>query len=156
MTIAIASPFSGAAVTGFTSPTYNPVLDRAPDAANGIQYAVTGGGGTQVGVTYHTNSNPFTMTFVRPKNVKKLGQVNPITGALPSVPKNQWVMIFRKGVIPLAGQAPSIMTIRVTIDIPAGADTADAPNVKALLSAFMGQYWHQSIGVGDSVLSGIL
>jgi hypothetical protein len=156
MTIVLSAAFNGATMPGFTSPTYTPSADRAPDASNGLQYAITAVGGTQVGVTAHSASSPFTMTFVRPKNLKKLGVVNPVTGVLPNVPKNQWVFIFRKGVTPLAGQPAAVMTIRTTIDVPAGADVADPANIKAALSAMMGQYAQQSSGIAESIISGLI
>ncbi len=156
MTIALTSPVTGYSMTGFTSPTYTVTLDRAPDSSNGIQYAVTALGGTQTGVTAHSTSSPFTVTWVKPKVFKQLGQVNPITGALPNVPKNQWIAIFRKGVTPLAGQPAAVATIRVTIDVPAGADTADPANLKALMSMFGGAWAQVTSGSADSLISGIL
>lgn len=150
----LTSPITGAAQTGFTSPTYTHVADVAPDV-NGKQVAVSAVGGTQVGVTAHAVSSPFTVTFVRPKVFKALGITNPVTGLLPSVPKNQYKIIVRKGVTPLTGQPVSIMGVNITIDVPAGSDTADAPNVKACLSAAIGALTQQSAGVGDTVISGV-
>lgn len=154
MAIALAI-FAGGPQANLTSPTYTPVADVAPDV-NGRQYAVTTLGGTQTGVTLHSASSPFTVTFIRPKVFKTLGQVNPVTGALSSVPKNQWKFIVRKGMTPLAGQAPAIGIATLTIDIPAGADTADAPNLRALMSATIGALWDQSTLFGNSVVSGVL
>jgi hypothetical protein len=145
-------------MTGFTNPTYTVTEDRAPDASNGLQYAVTALGGTQTGVTPHSASSPFTVTWVKPKVFKTLGQVNPITGALPNVPKNQWICIIRKGVTPLAGQPAAIATIRITMDIPAGADLADPANLRALFG-FFGGAWTQGsnfAGQAESIVSGIL
>jgi hypothetical protein len=148
------SPITGAAQTGFTTPTYTATPDVAPDV-NGKQVAITAVGGTQAGVTVHTVSSPFTVTFVRPKVFKGLGITNPVTGLLPSVPKNQYKIIVRKGVVPLLGQSPSTMVIGITIDVPAGSDTADAPNVRAALSAAIGALNQQSAGLGDAVISGV-
>lgn len=152
---ALTSPITGGLQTGFTAPTYTHAADVAPDD-NGKQVAVTALGGTQAGVTVHSVSSPFTVTIIRPRAFKALGQVNPTTGALPSVPKNLWKIIVRKGVIPLAGQQPVPMIIRVELDVPAGSDTADAPNIRAAISAAIGALNQQSAGLGDSLVSGII
>lgn len=154
MTWSLTSPITGAAQTGFTSPTYTVVADVAPDV-NGKQNAVTALGGTQAGVTAHSVQSPFTVTFIRPKTFKVLGKTNPVTGLLPNVPKNSWKVIVRKGVTPLAGQPASLLTVTMTLDIPAGADTADAPNIRAAISAAVGALTQQSAGIGDSLVSGI-
>jgi len=148
------SPITGAAQTGFTSPTYTHVADVAPDV-NGKQVAVTALGGTQTGATIHSVASPFTITFVRPKVFKSLGKTNPVTGLLPSVPKNQFKVIVRKGVLPLAGQPYALMNISITMDIPAGADVADPANIRAAISAAIGALSQQSAGVGDTLVSGI-
>lgn len=149
------SPITGASQTGLTSPTYTHTADIAPDV-NGKQVAVTALGGTQTGVVAHSISSPFTVTMVRPKTMKLLPAVNPTTGQLRNVPKNTSKVITRKGVIPLAGQAPVIMVITTTIDVPAGADTADAASVRAALSAHIGLLTQQSAGIGDTVTTGVL
>jgi hypothetical protein len=154
MTWSISSPITGGAQTGFTSPTYTTVTDTAPDV-NGKQVAVTALGGTQAGVVVHSVAAPFTVTFVRPKAFKALGKTNPTTGLLPSVPKNQWKIIVRKGVVPLAGQPYSMALAECTLSIPAGSDTADAANLRAMISAMIGALNQQSAGLGDSLVSGI-
>lgn len=155
MSFSLTSPITGGAQTGFTSPTYTHVADVAPDV-NGRQVAVTAVGGTQAGVTVHSVASPFTVTIVRPKSFKSLSPVVPNTGLLPSVPKNSWKIIVRKGVLPLAGQPPSVLLIKIEIDVPAGSDTADAPNIRAALSAAIGALNQQSAGLGDTTVSGVL
>lgn len=155
MAFSLTSPITGGAQTGFTSPTYTHGVDVAPDV-NGKQVAVTALGGTQAGVTVHTVASPFTVTVVRPKTFKTLGPVVPGTGLLASVPKNSWKIIVRKGVSPLAGQPASVMLIKIEIDVPAGADTADAPNIRAAISAAIGSLSQQSAGLGDTLVSGII
>lgn len=149
------SPITGAAQTGFTAPTYTHVADVAPDV-NGKQVAVSALGGTQAGVTVHSVASPFTVTMIRPKAFKSLSPVVPNTGLLPSVPKNSWKCIIRKGVTPLAGQPASVMLIKIEVDVPAGSDTADAPNVRAAISAAIGVLNQQSAGLGDTLVSGVL
>jgi hypothetical protein len=151
----LTSPITGAAQTGFTAPTYTHVNDQAPDS-NGRQVAVTALGGTQTGATSHSVSSPFTLTFVKPKVSKVLGKANPVTGLIGSVPRNTYKLITRKGVLPLAGQPFSTMMVTTIIEVPAGADTADAANVRAALSAHLGALAQQSAGTGDTAVSGIM
>lgn len=155
MSFALTSPITGQPQTGLTSPTYTHVSDSAPDIT-GKQVAVTALGGTQTGVTTHSMSSPFTLTFFRPKVFRFLGKPNPVTGLIKDVPRNTFKLITRKGVLPLAGQPFQNMQITTTIDLPAGADTADAANVRAALSAHFGALVQQSAGVGDTTVSGVV
>jgi hypothetical protein len=155
MAVALTSPVTGGPQTGFTSPTYTVVSDIAPDV-NGKQYAVTAAGGTQVGVTTHSVASPFTWTFWKPKAFKVLGKPNPVTGLLPGVPVNVYKGVTRKGMLPLAGQPYTNGIADFKFTIPAGADTADAANVRALISMSVGSAWQQSSGLGDTLISGIV
>lgn len=155
MTFALTSPVTGGAQTGFTSPTYTHVSDNFPDV-NGKQVAVTALGGTQTGATVHSVSSPFTTASVRPKTYKVLGKTNPVTGLLPSVPVNQYKVITRKGVLPLAGQPYAVARITTLVEIPAGSDTADAANLRAMFSMHVGALNQQSAGLGDMVTTGVM
>lgn len=155
MAFGLTSPVTGAAQTGFTSPTYTHTADVAPDA-NGKQVAVTALGGTQAGVNVHSVAAPFTNTFVRPKVMRALGKPNPVTGLVGSVPRNVYKNITRKGVLPLAGQPYANMVVTTIIEVPAGADVADAANIKACLSMHIGALSQQAAGIGDTALSGIM
>jgi hypothetical protein len=154
MTMTVTSPVTGGPQTGLTSPTYTLTADVAPDN-NGKQNAVTALGGTQTGVTTHSVAAPFTITAIKPKVSKVLGSPNPVTGIIKNVPTNTYKWIVRKGVLPLAGQPYVTMVATVTIDVPAGADLADAANVRAALSLLFGAVWQQSAGTGDTAISGI-
>lgn len=155
MSFNLTSPITGVVMTGFTAPTYTLVADTAPDS-NGIQKAVSALGGTQAGVVPHSVAAPFTMTAWRPKAFKTLGQPNPVTGRIANVPKNVYKFVTRKGVLPLAGQPYQTLLITTTIEVPAGSDVADAPNIKAAISAHAAGLYQQGAGLGDTVLSGIL
>jgi hypothetical protein len=130
-------------------------VDVALDT-NGKQNAVTALGGTQAGVRIHSSTDPFTFLVVRPKVFKTLGKPHPVTGLLQSVPKNTFLIKIAKGAIPLAGQPASVMNIRCLIEIPAGADTADAANVRAAISLLVGSLNQVSAGLGDTLVSGVL
>jgi hypothetical protein len=155
MTISVSSPITGAAQTGFTSPTYTLTTDTAP-SINGKQWAVTALGGTQAGVTVHSVAAPFTVSCFRPAVFKQLGKANPVTGLIASVPVNQYKVIGRKGVLPLAGQPYQVARCTVILDIPAGADLASPAEIRALLSATFGAVAQQSSGIGDTSVTGII
>lgn len=155
MAVSLTSPVTGAAQTGLTSPTYTLATDVANDV-NGKQWAITALGGTQTGVTVSSVSSPFTVSFYRPKVLKILGLPDAITGIVRSVPRNTHTCIVRKGVTPLAGQPITNMVMKCTIDVPAGSDTADAPNVRAGFSLLIGALSQISAGWGDTAVSGIL
>lgn len=155
MTFALSSPVTGGAQTGLTSPTYTLTTDTAPDV-NGKQFAITALGGTQTNVRTHAVSDPFTITMIRPKNPRVLPSANPVTGKYPSIPRNTYTMVVRKGVNYAANQAPDICIARLTVDVPAGSDAYDAANIRAMMSLIAGAITQQSSGLGDLFVNGIL
>lgn len=154
MAFAPSTPVTGGPQTGFTSPTYTITADTPPDV-NAKQYVVTALGGTQAGVNVHSIAAPFTVSMFRPKVFKNLKPVNS-QNVLTEVPYNTFKVITRKGVLPLAGQAARNMVITTMIEMPAGSDLADAPNVRAALSLHFGTVWAQSAGIGDTSVTGVL
>lgn len=155
MSIALSSPVTGGPQTGFTSPTYTVVADTAP-GTNGKQWAVSAVGGTQTGVRSHSASDPFTVTFERPVTIRQAPIANPVTGVVGNVPRNTYKIRVRKGVVPVVGQNPQVMLITGVHDVPAGADIADASNVRAGSSLFNGALWQQSAGWGDTLNSAVI
>lgn len=129
------SPVSGAAITGLTSPTYTLTADGV--LANSKQYAVTALGGTQNEVSTHSPSSPFILSLTRPSAFKSPSLVNPVTGQLTSVPRNVWKMLIVKGATPLSGQSPVNVVFRGEFTIPAGVETNDPQELRALVS-FLG------------------
>lgn len=150
-----ASPITGAPGTGLTSPTYTLTADAAP-APNAKQWYVTALGGTQTGVVVSSVNMPFTITVYKPAVFARIPPVNPVTGVLPAAGKNVHAVITRKGVVVLAGQTPRIATYETKISIPAGAESADFPNLVAGLSAHVGSLWEQSNEWADAYASGAL
>ncbi len=156
MSFSLSTPVTGGAQTGFTSPTYTLATDTAP-SNTGKQYAVSAVGGTQAGVdSSSTPSRPFTITLSRPPVLRQLPSVNAVSGVLPNVPRNVYKIIARKGVTPLAGQAAQVALATVELSIPAGADSADAANVRALLSLLIGSLNQISSSIGDTAVSGVI
>lgn len=155
MSFAPASPITGATVTGLTTPTYTHVADVAPNI-NGKQYAVTALGGTQTNVEVNTVSKPFTISFFRPPVLRTLPQANPVTGVIKNVPVNTYKLITRKGALPAANQVPMVARITTVIEVPAGTDTYEPEDIRALVSAHFGVGWAQADGISQTVLTGVL
>jgi len=154
MSFNLTSPVTGQAQTGLTGPTYTLTADTAP-GPNAKQWAVTALGGTQTGVDTHSVARPFTITVWKPLIARILGMINVLTGRVSSVPKNQYTVLTRKGVTPLAGQPSEIAIFETRMAIPAGSDLADPANLRAALSAHFGALVQQSAGIGDMVVTGL-
>lgn len=155
MAFAPTTPITGSTQTGLTSPTYTIAADSNPDN-NGKQYYVSALGGTQTGVLAHSVAAPFTLSMFRPKVLKTLAPVNPVTGVLRSVPMNEYKVLTRKGVLPLAGQSQKTLLIKTSLEIPAGSDLADPLSVRAAISAHIGLLTQISNEIGNSVLTGTI
>ncbi len=155
MAYAPTSPITGSTQTGLTSPTYTIAADSNPDN-NGKQYYVSALGGTQTGVLAHSVAAPFTLAMFRPKTLKVLAPVNPVTGVLRSVPMNTYKAITRKGVLPLAGQSYKTAMLKSEFDIPAGSDLADPLSLRAMISAHIGLLTQISSALGDTVTTGTI
>lgn len=149
------SPVTGAAQTGFTSPTYTLTADQAP-APNGKQYAITEVGGTQTGVDAHSVSKPFTVTMFKPLQPKTLPAANPVTGVIKSIPINQYKLVTRKGAVPAVNQSALVPRMYTVIEAPAGVDTYEPEELKAMVSLHAGILFAQAAGIGDTIISGIL
>ncbi len=141
---------TGSAVTGLTSPTYTMSADSADSYSK--QFAVTALGGTQTGVTVHSTSSPFTLTFSRPKSAR----VPTLVGTQYQVPINTYYARVRKGVNAVAGQPMRIAMIEIRTNIPAGAETLDKANLDAMFSAAAGAFAAQLQGIRDMIANNIL
>jgi len=154
MTLVVTTPVTGGAQTGFTTPGYTLLTDVAP-VVYGRQYAVSALTGTQAGVRVHAVSDPFTSTLTRAPVLKPLPPINPVTLRYGNIPKNTTQVLIRKGVLCAANQNPEVMTCRLYIDTPAGADSFDAPNCRAALALLIGVLTQISAGLGDTVVTGV-
>lgn len=150
----LTSPITGGAQTGFTSPTYTAVADKAPTPM-GSQYAISALGGTQTGVDANSVSKPFTVNWVRPANFKQVVQPHPVTGVLVRNPTNDWKLIVRKGTTPLAGQPAQTSMATVNFSIAAGADVADPEDIRALVSLLVGVLNQQSAAIAQAMIDGV-
>jgi hypothetical protein len=155
MGIALTSPVSGSTITGFSAHTYAVSVDTPPNAWS-KQWAVTGIAGTQAGVdTGSAASRPWTLTGYRPQSLKTLNAVDS-TGVLRVVGFNVYGFLQRKGLTPLAGQASKTAQYRAEFSVPAGADSADQPNIKGSVACFIGSLAQQSDGIANLLMTGVL
>lgn len=148
------SPVVGSAVNLLTSPTYTLTSDYAPQGHLGRQWAVSALGGTQTGVTIHSISSPFTVTFLRPSILKALGQPG-ANGVITNIGKNVWELLIRKGATPAANQNDMVNMIRVTFDVKAGTETYDGPEVEAMISCLAGVLAANAAGIALTLRTGI-
>lgn len=154
MTLAVTSPVTGGAQTGFTSPTYTLLTDSAPTTF-GKQYAVSAVGGAGNTPRLHTISDPFMIMLSRAAVMRTLPTPNPVTGRYGSVAKNVHKIVVRKGVNFAANQAPEVMLISTDIAVPVGADAYNPVDVRAACSLFAGAVFATSSGIGDTCVSGV-
>jgi hypothetical protein len=155
LAFAPASPVTGATVTGLTTPTYTLLSDTAPNI-NGKQYAVSALGGTQTSVDVNSVSKPFTVAFFRPPVLRTLPQANPVTGIIKNVPLNVYKLITRKGAAPAVNQSIMVPKITTIIECPAGVDTYEPEEIRAMISAHFGVGWASADGISVTVLTGVL
>jgi len=155
MTFALTSPVTGATVAGLTSPTYTLTTDTAPNV-NGKQYTISALGGTQTGVDVNTISKPFSVSFFRPPVLRTLPQANPVTGIIKNVPVNTYKLITRKGASPAANQTSMVMNITTTIQVPAGVDTYEPEDLRAMISLHFGAGSQAASGIADTTVTGVL
>lgn len=144
----------GAQSAGPTAATFTQV-DDTPPALNAKQKTVTALGGTAGSATANSASSPFTATFYKPSAISKLPAPNPVSGLRGSVPNNQYKLVIRKGGYAAAG-VPVVAIVRITIDIPAGMDSYNPDEVRALAAYTVGILSEESADLGDTLVTGVL
>lgn len=149
------SPVTGAAVTGLTSPTYTLTSDT-PANSNSKAWAVTSLGGTQTNVDVHLASKPFQLWASRPANIRVAPLPNPVTGYIPTSPRNVYSVGVKKGASPLAGQAAQLINIRTDYSVPAGCDVAEPEEIRAAVSLHSGAIWANADGIAQTLINGVL
>jgi hypothetical protein len=155
MTISFDGGITGGTQTGLTSPTYTSVADTSAPNPRMKQHAVTALGGTQTGVRTSTVGDPFLYHWLPPVALKGVPAANPVTGKYPTVPFNVHQLYIRKGMLFASGQPAIPGWCDVKFGIPAGAESADAPNVRAMVSLLVGLLNEISSGLGDTLVTGI-
>jgi len=144
---------AGTPLTGFATPVFTQV-DDTPPVLSAKQKTVTSmtGMGT---ATPNTAASPFTSTFHKPNPLKGLPAANPVTGLRASIPINQYKWIVRKGCFVSAG-VPALITSRLLLDLPAGVESYNPDEVKALVAYLSGTLIEEINDLVDTLLTGTL
>jgi hypothetical protein len=148
------SSITGGTQTGGTFTAFVQV-DDTPPQLNAKQKTVTSITQTTFAATANSASNPFTSTFYKPATLQKLPPPNPTTGLRGSIPNNQYKWVVRKGGLAAAG-VPVTAIARLTIDIPAGMDSYNPDEVRALASYLVGTLNEESADLGDTLVTAVL
>lgn len=148
------SSITGSLQTGLTSPTYTLVTDLTTEA-NSRQWAVSALGGMQTNVRANTRPDPFTI-LLRRGPYRVLPAANPSSGAYPNVPLNRIEMLIRKGLKIDAAGTIRTGNLRIIWELPAGSESNDAINIRAMNSFTIGILVEESDDVSDLLLSGLI
>jgi hypothetical protein len=148
------SAITGGAQTGGTFTTFTQV-DDTPPALNAKQKTVTAITQTTFTATANSASSPFTCTFYKPATIAKLPAPNPVTGLRGSIPTNQYKIVIRKGGNAALG-VPVTAVFRGTWDIPAGMDSYNPDEVRAMASYIVGTFSEESADLGDTLVTAVL
>jgi hypothetical protein len=144
---------TGGAQTGLTSPTYTLVVGIPPDASSRA-YDVTTLGGTQTNVRVSIAGDPF-QVVMRASRYQSLPPKNPVNGSYGNIPLNRIEVLGRKGVYVDSSNTLREARIRVIAELPAGCESADAVNVRALASLMIGLLNEESADYGDTLITRI-
>jgi hypothetical protein len=144
---------TGAALSGFTTPTYVQVQDTAP-VQNAKQTTVTSLTGT-LSATANSASRPFTSTFYRPVSLIAPPTPNPVTGAYGQIRNNEYKHIVRKGGL-IALNAPCTAIYQSFWKIPAGMETYTPDDVKALVDYVIGLLVEEKNDLYETLATGVL
>jgi len=149
------SPVTGAAVTGLTSPTYTLTSDT-PVNSNSKAWAVTALGGTQTNVSVHAASKPFRLWASRPATIRVAPLPSPVSGVIPTSPRNVYTIGVDKGAVPVTGQANQLVRARAEFSIPAGVDLVEPEEIQAMVSLLCGALWAQADGIAQTCVNAVL
>jgi len=155
MAFSPASPVTGAAISGFTSPTMTLALDIAP-TPYGRQYAISALGGTQTGASPNSPTLPYTVTMVRPTMLKSIAPIKTGSNQLTANNRNIWKMVFRKGAVLNANGTIGIAISHIDWDLPAGMEAFAAAELKTLISFQIGILWSNAQGIYDTLATGVM
>jgi hypothetical protein len=69
---------------------------------------------------------------------------------------NTYKLITRKGVQPASNQTTMTARITTIIEVPAGSDSYEPEDIRAMISSHFGVGWAQADGISQTVLTGVL
>lgn len=154
-TLTLAGPTTTTGTTTLlTSPTYTFVPGISRDSASKA-YTVSALGGTQTGVAIHSLSKPKEVIFKRFAAFMRAAKYNSLTQLFGVVPKNTISIIGRGGVNISATQV-ELMSVRVDISVPAGAEAYEPANVEAVTLMTIQATINQLAQLLDASRSGVI
>jgi hypothetical protein len=149
------SSTTGFAITGFTTPAYTLVTDRAP-TFNSVKHVVSALTGTQGTASANSASKPFSATFFKPQVLRALPPLNSLTGQpVRQVPVNQYKLAIDKGGL-CAANVYGTARFRGIWDIPAGMETYAPDEIKALIAFLIGLLTEEGNDIYDTLVTGNL
>lgn len=151
MAVTLPTTITGGAQTGFTTPGYTGTTGQYP-GYNGRQNYVTALTGTQANVRVHSANDPFTYAFAVAPSIKTVPQAS--NGVYGAIPVNVHYANVRKGLVCASGAPIQIGMADVKFRVPAGAESNDPANVRAMISLLIGYLNAVSAGLGDSLVTG--
>lgn len=146
MPMTLGSSVTGASAPSLTTPGFT--LASMPSIVDGsAAYAVTALTGTQTGVSPHTLSQPYTVTFYTNLNVRVAGNGD--------IPLNKTRVMARKGVKVDALGTLRQASVEVIVKAPAGSETFDGNSLESLISMTIGSLSQASPTICNSVTKGL-
>jgi hypothetical protein len=153
MSTTIPSTITGVNIASLSSMVLNVATAAAPEtnAKRGIVTSLASG--TAANVRFHSVSDPFDLTVWAPKQPRALPNANP-NGVRPAIPMNSYAIVMRKGLRAASDVASIASPLEVKFSVPAGAESYDAANLAALLSAAAGLLNVLADDLYDNALTG--
>lgn len=140
------------AQTGFTTATGTCTTGRAPDAQSS-RFDVTALGGTQAGVRAHSMSDPFSILLRAPKSAKPRPVISADGLIVGNVALNEFQALVTKGCY-VYGTNPRNAYADLRVKVPAGADTVDPANIRAMIGFLVGVLNTYSATIGTDAVVG--
>lgn len=150
------SSLSGATYTGWTTPGFTLTADQTPNGYWKQWYVSAFTGTVPAGAHLHTASKPFTVSVMRPSQLKVLPVANPTTGIVKEVPVNTYKLIVRYGSVPLVNNSARVNNIIITFNIFAGTETNEADGIAALCLAAADALYGNVGGIIDTLKTGTI
>lgn len=155
MSLTITGTIAGTAVTSAPTPVFTATEDSSAGPNFRRWYITTVA--TANGAAAHSVSCPFYVELHRPAVFKPAPQYDASGTRVVSGPvgRNTFKIRIIKGVN-AAANLPSILLFEGVFQVPAGADVADAPNVRAVMSLLGGLINEDPVNLTETFVTGLL
>lgn len=155
MSLTITGTIAGTAVTSAASPVFTATEDTSAGPNFRRWYITTVASAN--GASAHSVSSPFYIELHRPAVFKPQPIYDQTGTRIVSGPigRNTYKIRIVKGVA-TSTSTPSILLFEGAFQVPAGSDTADAPNVRVVLSLLGGLINEDSANLAETFVTGLL